>query len=258
MCGRYALEAAASRLTAVFESVPAPEITPRWNIAPSSQVPVVHVDDAGRRVVEAMHWGLVPSWADDMAIGQRLANARGETVDAKPAFRAAFRRHRCLLPMSAFYEWQALRRDDGRVVKQPWCFAPSKAHQPDDLFAVAGLVEHRPEPAAPGGVLWSCCLITTAANDLMAPIHDRMPVIVPRERWAPWLDRGNTEVAWLRSFLLPYPSSWMRAWPVSRAVNNPAHEGAGLLAPVAAPEGLHGSSRSQAGTRASVPGPNSA
>jgi putative SOS response-associated peptidase YedK len=170
-------------------------------------------------------WGLVPFWADDPSIGNRLANARGDTVASKPSFRGAFKARRALVPADRFYEWQAL---PGQKVKQPWCIQLDH----EAPFCFAGLWERwvpKGEPDA--DPLLSCCLITTEPNAVMAPIHDRMPVIVPPPAYDQWLDPGTSAAA-AQALIRPYEGA-MRAYPVSTYVNAPRNEGAACSAPLA-------------------------
>jgi putative SOS response-associated peptidase YedK len=169
-------------------------------------------------------WGLVPFWADDPAIGHRLVNARAETAATKPAFRAAFRHRRALMPADLFYEWQAL---PGHTTKQPWCIRLPHG----EPFAMAALWEQwTPKTAPDAEPLVTCCLLTTAPNATMRPIHDRMPVILPPGLWDHWLDPA-TPVDTAQALLRPYPAP-MDAHPVSTLVNNPRHEDPACCAPL--------------------------
>jgi putative SOS response-associated peptidase YedK len=204
-----------------------PPFAKRWNVAPQSDVPVVRETKEGERVVELMRWGLVPHWAKDMALGAKLNNARSDGVFDKPSFRRAARRRRCLLPASGFYEWQAAAAGP-RQPKQPWYFTSADGAP----LAMAGLFEAwRPAEDAPW--LLTCCVITVDANALMAPVHDRMPVLLPREQWALWLDRRVQDPAVLAPLLVPCAPEALRAWPVSRAVSRGSTEGESLIEPVA-------------------------
>jgi len=202
-----------------------PELPPRYNIAPSQPVAVVRrrpqSGDDQRQLV-LMRWGLIPSWATDPAIGNRLANARSESVLEKPAFRAAMRRRRCLIPADGFYEWKKNGRN-----KQPYLIGLRDGR----LFAFAGLWEAW--EGADHSYVESCTILTTTPNELMAPIHDRMPVILPAEAYGPWLDPAvpPAEVlAWLR----PLPADQMTAYPVSTLVNNPRNDRPECVAPLVA------------------------
>ena len=166
-----------------------------------------------------LRWGLVPSWARDAR--QAPINARAETAAGKPTFRAALRKRRCLVPASGFYEWLALA---GEKRKQPYCFRP----RGDQPWAFAGLWERRPGPDGP---VESCAILTTTANELVRPVHDRMPVILPRQHWAAWLNPALQEAGELVPLLRPYPSDVMRAYPVGALVSNPMNDGPGCVAP---------------------------
>ncbi len=197
----------------------------RWNVAPQSAVPVVRETKEGERVAETMRWGLLPHWARDTALAAKLNNARAEGVADKPSFRQAFRRRRCLIPASGFYEWQATPSG-----KQPWYIVPTD----EPLFAMAGLFEAwRPAGSADDAAwLLTCCVVTTTPNAVMAPIHERMPVMLARADWAAWLDRSQQDPAALRPLLRPAPAASMQAWPVSRAVNRGSAEGEELILPL--------------------------
>jgi putative SOS response-associated peptidase YedK len=222
MCGRYFLNASIEAIEIQFEAEFEPAgralLTPRYNIAPTTPVPVVTATPAGRAVT--LHvWGLVPSWARDPAAGARMANARAETVADKPAFRGPFRRGRCILPADGFYEWQAR---PGRT-KQPYCFRAADG----SLLGFAGL---RDRWEGPDGVLDTCTIITTAANTLMAPVHDRMPVILAPGAYGAWLDPAASPER-LKALLGPCPEGFLRAYPVSPRVGNVRNEGPGLAEP---------------------------
>lgn len=222
MCGRYVIAYDPATLVTGFSLLRAPPFPRRWNVTPQSPVPVVYETRAGERVAELMRWGLVPSWAREPAIGAKLGNARSEGVFDKPSFRQAIRRRRCLLPASGFYEWQAAPGG-----KQPWYFS---AHD-GSLLALAGLFEAW--RAAPDTEwLLSCCILTTAANALMAPVHDRMPVLVPAAHWPRWLARDVQEPAAIAPLLAPPPPEALQAWPVARTVNRSSAEGEALVAPL--------------------------
>ena len=197
MCGRFILLTDLSVLADSFgiQEIAA-EYKPGVNIAPGQPIAAVVHDDRKRLV--AFRWGLIPSWADDPAIGNRMFNARAETLAEKPSFKQAFKNRRCLIPVDGFYEWQKLERG-----KRPLCFS-LKSGRP---FGLAGLYETWVSPAK--GCIHTCTIITTDANDLIRPIHDRMPVILPREKEAAWLDPHNGNLAALSSLLKPYPSDEM-------------------------------------------------
>ena len=247
MCGRYVIAYDPQTLVAGFSLTRIQPFDRRWNVAPQSAVPVVYQTKEGERVAELMRWGLLPHWAKDPALGAKLNNARSEGMADKPSFRQAARRRRCILPASGFYEWQAVTGADGKPAKQPHYISPVGT----PFFAMAGLFEAwRPPPAADGpadtlqgnevdssGWVLTCCVITTAANALMAPLHDRMPVMLPPEHWAAWLDRGNHEPATLAPLLQGLPAGAMQAWPVARTVGRSSATGPGLIEPLVDPRG---------------------
>lgn len=224
MCGRYVVAYDPQTLVSGFSVVRAPPFPRRWNVAPQSEVPVVHDTREGERVATLMRWGLLPHWAKDASIAHKLNNARAESVFDKPSFRQAIRRRRCLLPASGFYEWQPTPSG-----KQPWVVTP-RGPLP---FAMAGLFEAWRPDASSEWVL-TCCVLTTSANALMAPIHDRMPVMLAPADWDRWLARDVQDREAIEPLLVPADPATMQAWPVSRAVNRGSAEGEALIAPLAA------------------------
>jgi putative SOS response-associated peptidase YedK len=225
MCGRFTLalfkKNAQQGFAQTFRLSDVPDLSSRYNIAPSQDIAVV-VEDSGRsRQLEWMQWGLIPSWAKDPTIGNKLINARGETVSEKPSFRAAFKRRRCLIPADGFYEWQ---RTEGK--KQPYYFYLAE-NQP---FAFAGLWEHWQD--ANGSEIHTCTIITTTANDLMEPIHDRMPVILEPEDYDQWLDLELQDPGQLQSLLRPYLLSNLRCHAVSPKVNRPQSDDPECIEPM--------------------------
>jgi len=225
MCGRYAFYAPREAIERVFGVADPPEIEPRYNIAPTQFVPIVRVDSEGQRVLRMVRWGLVPFWARDESIGNRMINARAETLGTNTVFREALEQRRCLVPVSGFYEW----RREGRVS------TPHYVERGDgEPFALAGLwARWRPRQAtAENAPLDSCTIITTDANALLAPIHDRMPVILPPEAFAAWLDPRQHDPAALSHWLHPAEGGLLTARVVGRAVNDARGEGAELIAPI--------------------------
>ena len=222
MCGRYTLKSPIDVVVEHFglEEYPS-SLTPSYNIAPTQEVAAV-VEEDEKRKLEMFRWGLIPSWAKDPAIGNKMINARAETVSEKPSFRSAFKRRRCLIVADGFYEWQ---KTDGGA-KQPFYFR-MKDSSP---FAFAGIWETWD---GRGEEIRSCNIITTDANDLMREIHHRMPVILPAENHAAWLDPGFEEKEALLDLLRPYPSEEMEAYPVSRRVNRPSNNEPGVVEPAA-------------------------
>lgn len=226
MCGRFTLHTSANVLAQLFDLPKTPMLVPRYNIAPTQPVAIVR---SGRqpdlREWALVKWGLVPSWAKDPAIGVRMINARAETAAEKPSFRAAYKRRRCLVPADGFYEWQKIGSR-----KQPHYI-----HLRDGgPFAIAGLWEHW--HGADGSELETCTLLTTEPNDLMAPLHNRMPVIIAPEDYAEWLDNSREDrqfLSILQHLLRAYPSDQMATYPVSPYVSNARNEGEECIAPLA-------------------------
>jgi putative SOS response-associated peptidase YedK len=215
MCGRYSLvptENIAARFDIQQQQL---TLAPRYNVAPSQAMPVV-VRNSPNRLVE-MQWGLIPSWSKEPRAQFSTINARAETITKSPVFRGPFKSRRCLVPASGFYEWQRTERG-----KQPFCIRLKDT----ELFAFAGLYDVWHD--ADGNELYSYTVITTAPNDLVASIHNRMPVILPQEDEDAWLDKAS-DPARLLALLKAYPADKMEAYPVSRAVNSPANEGAELM-----------------------------
>lgn len=225
MCGRYVVAYDPDTLVAGFSVVRVTPFPRRWNVAPQSMVPVVHETKEGERVATLMRWGLLPHWAKDPALGHKLNNARAEGLFDKPSFRQAARRRRCLLPASGFYEWQATPAG-----KQPWYISPRDNSPGAPPLALAGLFEAW-RASADDEWLLTCCVVTTTPNALMAPIHDRMPVILAREDWARWLARDLQAPEAVAPLLAPCDPARLQAWPVSRAVNRGSAEGEALIAP---------------------------
>jgi putative SOS response-associated peptidase YedK len=218
MCGRFTLTRPARAVAEAFELEQLPLFEPRYNIAPTQPVLAVRRCGDEPRQAVLLRWGLVPSWAADLSIGARLLNARAETVLEKPAFKAAFARRRCLVPADGFYEWQSVGRK-----KQPIHFRFGDGR----LFAFAGLWERW---QGPDGPVESCTILTTGANELVRPLHERMPVILDPDRYEAWLDLRNNDLALLHSWLVPYPPAEMAAVPASPHVNNARNEGPACLA----------------------------
>lgn len=204
----------------------APDHPSRFNIAPSQDIFAVRALNGDERIISYLHWGLIPSWSEDEKSHYSMINARAETVASKPAFRAAFKRRRCLIPVSGFYEWHP---EDH--YKQP--FAITLKQQRDNkpiLFSLAGLWEHWQDNQ--GKVIESCAIIVTAANAVIKPIHERMPVIIDKSNYASWLDPDNQQIDALTALLKPYPASAMIAYPVSRKMNNPTHDRPDCIEPI--------------------------
>ena len=217
MCGRYGLALDAEQIADVLELDVSnlPEIAPRYNIAPTQQAPVIGADKAGGRGLSMLRWGLIPWWAKDKKIGARFINARSETLLERRPFREAFEKRRCLVPADGFYEWQKLPVPGSKKPrKQPWFLQ----HADGAPFVFAGLYERWWDPET-NLRLFSFTIVTTRANELVGTLHDRMPVILPRETWGTWLDReaGPADVTEL---MQPYPAERMDAWPITTLVNS--------------------------------------
>ncbi|MCC7271552.1 MAG: SOS response-associated peptidase [Alphaproteobacteria bacterium] len=224
MCGRYVHTSNVEAIARLFGITgPLPNTAAHYNAAPGQDLPVVRRHpDTGERRLDALHWGLVPSWAKDRKIAWKLINARAETIDTTGAFRSAFRLRRCLVPADGFYEWE--KRGTKR---QPWVFTMADRTP----FALAGLWEGwRPE----GSEEWlrSFTVVTTAANPLVAPIHDRMPAILPPAAWASWLGEEPCAPAALKALLQPFPAAAMTTWPVSPRMNSGKVDEPSVLDPV--------------------------
>ncbi len=223
MCGRYTLSTDLKIIAKRFAATVAdeiPSVVQRYNIAPTQKVIVV--SDGGQRVIKQMRWGLIPSWAKDASIGNRMINARAETLAEKPAFRAALKKRRCIIPADGFYEWQKLGEG-----KQPLRIV-LKSREP---FGFAGLWEHWKSPE--GEEVLSCTIITTAANELLKAVHERMPVILTRDAEAAWLDPKTQDPERLLPLLRQYPAEEMEFYKVSRDVNSPAIDEASNIEPLA-------------------------
>jgi putative SOS response-associated peptidase YedK len=215
MCGRYRLTAKERYLRDHFGLDEDPSWIPRWNIAPTQNIPVVRQDKKEpRRTFGLVRWGLIPYWAKDASIGFKTINAMSETAAEKPAFRDAMRRRRCLIPADSFYEWKRL----GPKEKQPYNFGMMD----DSVFAFAGLWEHWKDAA--GEFVETCTILTTKPNSLVADVHDRMPVILRAADYDLWLDPGMTDAALVADCLKPFDARLMKKYPVSTRVNRPAND----------------------------------
>lgn len=214
MCGRFALTAPASTIAEIFQVDVLPDLLPRYNVAPTSEVVCV-VQAEGKREIQSFRWGLIPMWAKDKKIAYQTLNARAETISTKPVFRAAFKRRRLLIVADGFYEWQKdgkkkiphlIQMDDGRP------------------FGMAGVWERWTDPET-GEEIRSCSIVTTGPNALMESIHNRMPVILPPERWDTWLDPAINDPAQLQELLVPYPAEGMKERRVAKAVGDVKNKG---------------------------------
>lgn len=217
MCGRFTQRQPAAKLEKEFGVEEVPEVEARYNIAPTQSILGIRQAPDGREM-SFLKWGLIPSWAKDSSMGAKLINARSETVTEKPSFREAFKRRRCIIPADGFYEW---KRTDGR--KQPFFF-----HMSDDRpFGFAGLWDRWQSPE--GEVIESCTILTTEANEVLIPVHDRMPVILHPETYELWLDDDPRKASLREELLRPFPASDMASYPVSNSINSPRNQGAALI-----------------------------
>ena len=220
-------------LAKIFEvdEVRAEPLPSRYNVAPSLQVYAVAAR-RDHRALGTFKWGLVPYWAKDPSVGNRMINARAEGIESKPAFRAAMARRRCLIPADAFYEWQRRTDAGGRSAgKLPFAIRRRDGRP----MAFAGLWEVWRDPGNPDAdPMRTCAIVTTAANELMAPIHDRIPVVLDAADWEQWLD-PSVDPDKARGLLVTPPSEWFELFPVSSRVNNASNEGPELLDPVPPP-----------------------
>ena len=223
MCGRFTQAAPGEVVAEVFGLPEAPELAPRYNIAPTQEVAAVRAGAAGGRELVALHWGLIPAWANDRAMAARMINARAETLAAKPAFRSALRARRCLVVADGFYEWRQVGAG-----KRPYFIGLASGGP----FGFAGLWERW--AGAGADAVESCTIVTTVANELVAPIHDRMPVILEPAEFALWLDPALRDPEAVRPLLRPRAAAGMVAYPVSELVNSPRNDVPECRAPLAA------------------------
>jgi putative SOS response-associated peptidase YedK len=227
MCGRYTLTAPGEVIADVFELDAAPALAPRYNIAPGQDAPVVRKEGNGRRL-DALRWGLVPSWASDPAVGNKSINARAESLEEKPSFRDSFVARRCLVPADGFYEWRA----EGTRRKTPYHVRPAAG----EVIAFAGLWDvWRPARDAPP--LWTYTIVTTDASEDLRDLHDRMPVVLQPSDWTPWLDPA-TAPADLRALLRPAATGFFVPRAVSDRVSSVANDDPACLEPPTGPRQL--------------------
>ena len=219
MCGRFTVRSNANVIANEFVLSGLVDLIPHFNIAPTQLVAAVRSLDGPRELV-MLRWGLVPPWATELSIGSRMINARSETVATKPSFKKSFQSRRCLVVADGFYEWQKI--DDK---KQPF-FIRLKSARP---FGFAGLWERNDRTGQP---VETCTIITTTANEMMVPLHERMPVIIPPEQYDLWLDPEVQDVTQLERLLQPFPSEEMTAYPVSTLVNSPKNDLAECVVPL--------------------------
>lgn len=252
MCARFTLRTASDVVASVFDIDEVPEIEPRYNIAPTQDVLAI-VERVGKRETRFYRWGLVPNWTDDLGLGAKMINARSETVFDKPAFRGPIRSRRCLIVADGYFEWTDPDEDtlayvegkaspgaqgelllDGlppvrskRLPRQPWWIGMAGG----EPFAFAGIWDFNERTHL--GPLKSCAILTTEPNSLLSQLHDRMPVILPREHWETWLDPAVETPELISAMCTPFDSNRMKTYKVSPKVNSPDSEGADLLMAIA-------------------------
>jgi len=223
MCGRFVQAVDPETYAVVFgaEIVVSETLAPSYNVAPTDRVYAV-AEHEGRRMLGTFRWGLVPWWADDVRIGAKHINARAETLATRPVFKDSFARKRCIVPVDGFYEWE--RKESGKL--------PHYVRAADGApLALAGLWASRTDRDT-GERLVSCTIITTSPNDLLRPIHDRMPAVLPRESWDRWLDPDAEDLEALRALLRPFPAGEMSEYPVSTLVNSVKNNYPECIAPL--------------------------
>jgi len=228
MCGRYVSASSPGEIASYFGATTVAETLTEanYNVAPTSSVPVVTQRPEQERTLDLMRWGLIPFWAKSASIGAKMINARVETVTEKSAFRNAIKKHRCIIPADAFYEWTAVVDPTAKKPrKQPWCIQRTDGAP----FAFAGMFESWKDPDGDGSRLWSCSIITGPANPAMEPIHDRMPIMIPPSQWDAWLDPDDHDAAALVASIQSPPAELFSIHAVSPAVNNFRSSGLQLM-----------------------------
>jgi putative SOS response-associated peptidase YedK len=220
MCGRLSQATSAEKAQRILDIINSLDMEARYNIAPSQSIAAVRQDSNHNNKWAILHWGLIPFWAKEKKIGYKMINAKAETLGQKPAFRNAYKNHRCIIPADGFYEWKKIAG-----AKQPY-YIRNKTEEP---LMFAGLWERW---KGEGEEIESCTIITTPANDLIKPLHDRMPAIITKEMWNKWLDPEITDVSQFQVMLAPYPSKQLTAYAVSRMVNTPANDSPECIEPV--------------------------
>ncbi len=224
MCGRFTFALSPELLSEIFGVTVLEDIPLRYNIAPSQQIPIIRATATGGRYLSSVRWGLVPHWAKDTSIGARMINARCETVHEKPAFRQAIRARRCIVPASGFFEWAAT--PNGKVPH----YVTMRDASP---LAFAGIWDSWKTPE--GEAIETCAILTTTANSLMAPLHDRMPVLLHPTEFELWLDRSMNNPEKLQRLYQPYPAELLQEWEVSSIVNSASHETTDAIVPLQTP-----------------------
>jgi len=236
LCGRFTLKTPAAAWTPQFlplwseqrrrDRSEALDVVPRYNIAPTQAVSCIQSEPDQQRRWSLLRWGLIPPWADDLAIGNRMINARSETAAEKRSFKQAFAQRRCLIPADGYYEWRKTPRG-----KQPYWIA----RRDGGMLAMAGLWQRNNKLGEGGTAIESCTVLTTAANQTTRDIHDRMPVFLDRQAQQVWLNTNVDDPAELQSLLCPAPADWLVPRPVSTRVNSPRNDSPDCIKPIAEP-----------------------
>ena len=228
MCGRFANRAKPEQIKTEFKTGNKnPELyKARYNIAPAQMIDAVFAETENERILTELKWGLVPSWAKDAGIGNKMINARAETLSEKPSFREAFKKRRCIIPATGFYEWRK-KGTGAAAVKQPFYFYLKEK----EVFGFAGLWEEWIDKTS-GEILETCAIITTSANEVLKPVHERMPVILKAEDYDLWLDPKTNDADRLQNLLAPFPPEEMAAHAVSTAINYPESDSPELIKPL--------------------------
>ena len=211
-------------MSALFDGLRFPKLAPRYNICPTQPVTCVRQSQTGDTEAVSLRWGLVPFWAKELKIGARMINARSETVASKPAFRAAFKKRRCLVLADGFYEW----KKEGKL-KQPFYISRSD----DQPFCLAGLWESWTDKSSESSEpIETCTILTTEANEIMQPLHDRMPVILEPNQFDFWLDKEFSDAAKLEEILIPLASDDLQTFPVDKMVGKPVNDSPACIEPI--------------------------
>ena len=224
MCGRFTLRTPAETMSALFDGLRFPKLTPRYNICPTQRVKCVRQSSSAKNEVVDLRWGLMPFWAKDLKVGARMINARSETVATKPSFRAAFKSRRCLVLADGFYEWKKQGTQ-----RQPYYIS----RRDDQPFCLAGLWETWTDKSVDNSQpIETCTVLTTEAKGIMRPLHDRMPVILPKNQFDFWLDIEFSDVEQLGKLLVPWAKDDLQTFPVDKMVNKPTNDAPECIVPL--------------------------
>ena len=238
MCGRYVSATPAQQLAEEFhvDTIKADDLPAKYNVAPTDPVYAVAISRDGLRQLGTFKWGLVPNWSKDPSSGAKMINARAETVSEKPSFKRLLEKRRCILPADGFYEWKRLGDEDAKKPRKQPFFIRRRDGKPMALAGLWDVWKPRDDPDADW--LRSATIITGEPNELVARLHDRMPVILPEEAWDTWLEKDNEDAEALRKLLVPYPAELLEAFPVDTLVNSVQNDGPELIEPLEGHEPL--------------------